>query len=83
MLLAQDADEDKCKAWVRAFAAELKPYKTDSTYINMFNVSQEEKDNIPVSEFFGTHSARLREIKLKWDPTNLFCAQTNILKPTA
>ncbi len=76
----QEDQEDQCKAWVRALAAELKPYKTDSTYINMFNVPQEEKDKIPITEFFGTHAARVKEIKLKWDPKNVFQAQTNILK---
>lgn len=76
----KEDQEDQCKAWVRALAAEMKPYKTDSTYINMFNVPQEEKDKIPIAEFFGTHAARVKEIKLKWDPKNVFQAQTNILK---
>lgn len=44
------------------------------------NVPQEEKDKIPIAEFFGTHAARVKEIKLKWDPKNVFQAQTNILK---
>ncbi|ELR12544.1 FAD/FMNcontaining oxidoreductase [Acanthamoeba castellanii str. Neff] len=81
--------EDECAvSWrqtrfcVNVVAAweKLKPYKTDSTYINMFNVPQEEKDKIPIAEFFGTHAARVKEIKLKWDPKNVFQAQTNILK---
>lgn len=70
-------------AWVRGVAADLKPFKTDTTYINMFSIPQEEKDKLPLTEYWGTHAARLQELKQKWDPNNVFCAQVNFRKASA
>lgn len=67
--------------WVRGLSSALKPFKADTTYINMFNIPQEEKNKVPLSEYWGTHAARLQELKKKWDPNNLFCAQVNLFKP--
>jgi FAD/FMN-containing dehydrogenase len=69
------ADEDKCMAWAREFIAEIEalPYSR-GTYLN-FNG---ETDAASRGEQFGANMQRLREIKRRYDPGNLFRMNNNI-----
>lgn len=70
-----DADEDKCTSWARDFIAEIDelPYSR-GTYLN-FNG---ETDANSRGEQFGENLKRLREIKRRYDPENLFRLNNNI-----
>lgn len=69
------ADEGKCTAWARGFIGEISelPYSS-GTYLN-FNG---EADATSRGEQFGANMQRLREIKRRYDPGNLFRLNNNI-----
>jgi FAD/FMN-containing dehydrogenase len=69
------ADDDKCISWARAFFAATAPYAAGSVYINF--LTQEEGDRI--AEAYGGNYERLRQIKAKYDPRNLFRQNQNIM----
>lgn len=68
-------DESQIK-WSRAFFDQIKPHMT-GVYLNFIGDEGEER----VKEAFGAKYARLRELKTKYDPTNLFRLNQNI-RPT-
>ena len=63
------------KAWVRRAWTALKPFSTGGNYIN-FQTEDEPEDR--TAESYRGNLARLREIKAKYDPTNLFRVNRNI-----
>jgi hypothetical protein len=69
------ADEGKCVTWAREFIGEISelPYSR-GTYLN-FNG---EIDATSRGEQFGENMQRLREIKRRYDPGNLFRLNNNI-----
>ena len=69
---AQDAE---CLAWARAFFQAAAPHAAGSVYINFLN--EDEVDRI--AEAYGPNYQRLKQIKAKYDPDNLFRANQNIL----
>jgi FAD/FMN-containing dehydrogenase len=68
---SQDA---ACLAWAREFFKAAAPHAAGSVYINFLN--EDEVDRI--AEAYGPNYARLRQVKAKYDPDNLFRANQNI-----
>ena len=71
----ESADDDKrCIAWARDFFAKSKPFASSGAYVNF--LTEDETDRI--ASAYGTTYNRLREIKKKYDPANLFRMNQNI-----
>jgi FAD/FMN-containing dehydrogenase len=68
------AEDDTCIRWARAFFTDMAPYAAGSVYINF--LTQDEGNRI--AEAYGANFARLRQIKAKYDPRNLFRYNQNI-----
>ena len=68
------ADTEANIAWVRDYAAALQPYSAHGGYINFMDGD----DLRRVAENYGPNYQRLREIKAKYDPQNLFHVNQNI-----
>jgi FAD/FMN-containing dehydrogenase len=76
-------DEDasamaKHTEWVRDYWEALHPYSAGGAYVNFIGDEGEER----VAASYRDNYARLREVKLKYDPGNLFRMNQNI-KPAA
>jgi FAD/FMN-containing dehydrogenase len=72
------AEDEKCIDWTRAFFSAAAPYAAGSVYINF--MTQEEGGRI--AEAYGANYGRLKEIKAKYDPLNLFRQNQNIRPAT-
>jgi FAD/FMN-containing dehydrogenase len=72
---ADPADTDKNIKWTRDLAGAMKKYATGGVYLNF--IGDEGASRIEAG--FGHEKyQRLREIKKKWDPENLFRINQNI-----
>jgi FAD/FMN-containing dehydrogenase len=71
---ADPADDARCIGWAREFFKAAAPYAAGSVYINFLN--EDEVDRI--AEAYGPNYARLKEVKAKYDPDNLFHTNQNI-----
>ncbi len=69
-----DADEANI-AWARQAWNDLKRFSTGGTYVN-FLTEDESAERIDTALGKGLH--RLREVKTKWDPQNVFRTNRNI-----
>ncbi len=68
------ADNDARVSWVREYAGALRPHSAPGGYINFMD-----RDDLPrVAENYGPNYERLREVKAKYDPQNLFHVNQNI-----
>jgi FAD/FMN-containing dehydrogenase len=70
----EPADDAACLAWAREFFKAAAPHAAGGVYINFLN--EDEVDRI--AEAYGPNYSRLRELKAKYDPDNLFRANQNI-----
>jgi FAD/FMN-containing dehydrogenase len=71
------ADNPDMIAWTRAYWAALHPYSAGGAYVNMMmDATDEGQDRVRAS--YGDHYNRLRQIKGKYDPNNLFRVNQNI-----
>jgi FAD/FMN-containing dehydrogenase len=61
--------------WARSTWRDMKRFSTGGTYVN-FLTEEEEGDRI--TSAYGRNLSRLREIKARWDPENLFRMNKNI-----
>jgi FAD/FMN-containing dehydrogenase len=68
------ANNDQNIAWVRNYYDALQPYSEPGGYINF--MSGDDQDRAP--DNFGANYQRLREIKAKYDPGNLFRMNQNV-----
>ncbi|HSN35221.1 MAG TPA: FAD-binding oxidoreductase [Arthrobacter sp.] len=68
------ADNDRNVAWVREYAEALRPHSAPGGYINFMDRDDQER----VAENYGPNYQRLREVKAKYDPQNLFHVNQNI-----
>jgi FAD/FMN-containing dehydrogenase len=75
---AEPEQDARCLAWAREFFKAAAPHAAGSVYINFLN--EDEVDRI--AEAYGPNYARLKQIKAKYDPDNLFRANQNI-RPAA
>ncbi len=77
-LWADPADDDENIAWTRELSAALRPFTTGRVYVNF--IGDEGEDRVRAA--FGESYARLRAIKKRYDPQNLFRSNQNV-KPAA
>lgn len=68
------ADDGSCKGWVRSLFDALEPYSAGSVYVNF--MPEDESDR--VVKAYGDNFERLRRIKGRYDPSNLFRTNQNI-----
>ena len=69
------AISDRCTAWVRQTYAAMEPFIAPGRYVNYLD-DDETGDSVPAA--YGPNYRRLREIKTKYDPCNLFHLNQNI-----
>ncbi len=68
------ADNAANTAWVKEYAAALRPYSAPGGYINFMDGDDQSR----IAENYGPNYDRLRSIKAKYDPQNLFHINQNI-----
>jgi FAD/FMN-containing dehydrogenase len=68
------SEDAACLAWAREFFQAAAPHAAGGVYINFLN--EDEVDRI--ADAYGPNYRRLKEIKAKYDPDNLFRANQNI-----
>jgi FAD/FMN-containing dehydrogenase len=79
LVLSQTMDPaiaDRCTAWLRETYAAMKPFVAPGRYVNYLD-DDETGDSVPAA--YGPNYQRLREIKTKYDPGNIFHLNQNIL----
>lgn len=69
------ADDERNIAYTREFAAALKPWTVGRAYLNF--IGDEGTDRVEAA-FGPERYAKLRALKTKWDPSNVFCHNQNI-----
>ena len=69
------ADNGKNTEWVRNYYDALRPYSEEGGYINFMSADDQER----APSNYGDNYQRLREIKAKYDPTNFFRLNQNVL----
>ena len=69
------ADAERNIAWTREFFAAMRPFMADAAYVNY--LADEGPDAVSAA-YGGTKYARLRLLKSRYDPTNLFRMNQNI-----
>lgn len=73
----EQAEEDMTHIeWARSAWTDMKPFSTGGAYIN-FQTADEGEDRMEAA--LGKSIQRLREIKAKWDPDNVFRNNRNII----
>lgn len=74
-------DEDAVNIeWIRTAWQDLRRFSTGGTYVNFLT---EEETGDRVQQAYGQHMQRLAAIKSKWDPTNFFQRNKNIVPDRA
>ncbi len=68
------ADDDRLIAWTRSFYDDIVEYSSEGVYFNYLDRDEEER----VRASLGSNYERLREIKAKYDPGNMFRNNMNI-----
>jgi FAD/FMN-containing dehydrogenase len=70
-----DASQDEtCIAWARSFFKASAPYASAGAYVNFMTEEEGER----VAAAYGVNYARLKQIKKKYDPDNIFHNNQNI-----
>ena len=69
------ADTDRCIAWVRNTYAAMKPFLASSRYVNYLD-HDEAADQVAAA--YGPNYRRLQELKVAYDPSNVFHMNQNI-----
>jgi FAD/FMN-containing dehydrogenase len=70
-------DDERMIRWARECWEAMKPFADRAVYVNALDDAQEAGER-PVREAYGANYERLRELKKKYDPTNLFRQNSNI-----
>ncbi len=70
----EPAQTDDCIAWARQTYDSLRPHMADSAYVNYLDID----DGNRVRAAYGPNYDRLRELKRRYDPDNLFHLNQNI-----
>lgn len=68
-----DRDDD-LKSWTRSVHESIAPFASGSVYVNL--LADDEADRVPHA--FGENWERLRAMKKKWDPDNVFDGNHNV-----
>ena len=74
MLAAWDPDDDPAphRAWAEAVYTDLAPHALDGGYPNLIGPAQAAQ----ARNAYGPNATRLAELKLRYDPDNVFSATT-------
>ena len=72
----EPANTERNIAWARESYDAMRPHFTSGRYVNYLG---EDEGGDPVEAAYGPNHARLRALKTKYDPTNLFRLNQNIL----
>ena len=78
VIAAIDSDPamaDRLKAWGRAYWHAVHPYNLGGGYVN-FMMDDESDDRLRAT--YGDNFRRLRQVKARWDPGNVFRVNQNI-----
>jgi FAD/FMN-containing dehydrogenase len=67
-------DDARCIGWAREFYDATRPYASSTAYVNFLS----EEDGERLSSTYGGNYGRLRQIKTKYDPENVFRVNQNI-----
>jgi hypothetical protein len=68
------SEADANLTWVREFSDALRPLGAGGGYINFMDAD----DSPRTADNYGQNWARLRQVKAKWDPDNVFHINQNI-----
>ena len=71
----EPADTDRCIAWARESYAAMSPFIASGRYVNYLG---DDEAGDPAAAAYGPNYRRLREIKAKYDPDNVFHMNQNI-----
>jgi FAD/FMN-containing dehydrogenase len=71
---ADAAKDAACTRWVRDLFNAATPFATGGVYVNF--LTQEEGDRVQAA--YGSNYGRLAQLKMQYDPANLFCGNQNI-----
>ena len=63
----------QCLTWITEFTAALQPY-VNGAYVNVPNAGIANWEN----DYWGSNVDRLRDVKAKYDPDNVFCFEQSI-----
>jgi FAD/FMN-containing dehydrogenase len=69
------AENDRHIAWCRDTYAKLSPYLGETRYVNYLD---HDEAGDPAASAYGPNYARLRDLKTKYDPENVFHINVNI-----
>ncbi len=70
------SDDQKCIGWARGLFDALTPHATGGVYVNF--MPEDETQRVATGAY-GANYARLAALKTKYDPTNLFSLNQNIV----
>ena len=76
---ASPGETAKGVGWARDTFSALTPYMAPTRYVNYL----EDDAPDPAAVAYGPNLGRLRELKAKWDPDNVFRRNVNILPAKA
>jgi FAD/FMN-containing dehydrogenase len=68
-------DNDRCTAWCRDLYSALGPYLATTRYVNYLDTDEA---GDPTAVAYGANYNRLRDLKAKFDPDNVFHVNVNI-----
>jgi len=68
------SDDKKCIDWARAFFKASQPFASGGAYVNF--MTEEESGRVEAA--YGANYGRLKELKRKYDPENVFHVNQNI-----
>ena len=69
-----EADDSAVMGWANEFHGAMAGHATGGVYVNL--IADDELDRVPSA--YGANYARLRELKARWDPDNVFSSNYNI-----
>ena len=69
------ADDVRCIAWARRFFDATASYATGGVYVNF---EPDAEDAARVTAAYGANYERLRTVKAKYDPGNVFRTNLNV-----
>jgi FAD/FMN-containing dehydrogenase len=73
---ANPADTDRCIEWTRRSFAAMSRFSGPGRYVNY--LPDDEPADAAMAQAYGPNYPRLRELKARFDPTNLFHMNQNI-----
>ncbi len=69
------SDDERCVAWAREFFDATAGFATGGVYVNFVS---EAEDAARVAAAYGASYDRLRQLKAKYDPENVFRTNLNV-----